>query len=94
MMNLVLAGGQYNEVRRSSMSGPCQTFFSPSSSPLPASHPSSPLPSSQNTSPHTLSPAVSNQALLGQQGGGGALEAAGEEGGEVWQDIVRQLAVS
>ena len=43
--------------------------------------------SSLTTSPQQLSPAVSQQQL--QQGA--VLE---EDGGEVWQDIVRQLAVS
>jgi len=85
-----LTPSYHNEVRRSSLSGPCQITTPSSPAPPQYGGPPSPAP------PQYLSPdsyrssdsyaeQVQHQVNPGDQG---------EHSSEVWQDIVRQLAVS
>jgi len=74
-----LTPSYHNEVRRSSLSGPCQ-ITSPSS-PAPPQYLS---PDSYRSS-DSYAEQVQHQNNSGDQG---------EHNSEVWQDIVRQLAVS
>jgi len=83
-----LTPSYHNEVRRSSLSGPCQM----TGPPTPTQYGGPPSPAAH---PHYLSPDYRNSDSYAEvQSHQNSEGDTGEHSSEVWQDIVRQLAVS
>jgi len=80
-----------SEVRRSSLSGPCQMNFPLSPQAPPQYLSPNSYRNNDSYSEQTINSQVTNKSLASSNN---QQSEQGEHGSEVWQDIVRQLAVS